>query len=53
MEALKKAYETNGKVVETVEFKKFMKDNEIEYTFDDMICPEEDEDEHEGHNHTH
>ena len=53
MEALKKAYETNGKVVETAEFKKFMKDNEIEYTFDDMICTEEDEDEHEGHNHTH
>lgn len=51
LEALKKAYETNERVVETSEFKKFMKDNEIEYTFEDMICTEEEEDGHEGHNH--
>ena len=55
MEELLEAYETNGKVVETKEFKKFMKENEIEFTFDDLICTEEDAegDSHEGHNHSH
>ena len=50
---LRKTYETNGRVSATKEFAKFMKDNEIEYTFEDMICAEEDSDEdsHEGHNH--
>ena len=50
---LKKTYETNGRVSATKEFAKFMKDNEIEYSFEDMICTEEDSDEdsHEGHNH--
>ncbi|MBQ9125568.1 MAG: hypothetical protein IJY13_02795, partial [Clostridia bacterium] len=54
LDELKTAYETNGRVVETKEFKKFMKDNQIEFTFDDMICAEEDsEDEHKGHDHSH
>ena len=50
---LKKTYETNGRVSATKEFAKFMKDNEIEYSFEDMICTEEDSDEdsHAGHNH--
>lgn len=53
LDELKKTYETNGKVSATKEFAKFMKDNEIEYEFEDMICTAEDEDEegHEGHNH--
>ena len=53
LDELKKAYETNGKVSATKEFKKFMKDNEIEYTIEDMICTVEDDesDDHEGHNH--
>ena len=51
LEALKKAYETNGKVTATKEFEKFMKDNEIEFTFEDLICTAEEEDSHEGHNH--
>ena len=54
LDELKTTYETNGRVVETKEFKKFMKDNNLEFTFDDMICAEEDsEDEHEGHDHSH
>ena len=54
LEALKTTYETNGRVVETKEFKKFMKDNELEFTFEDMICAEEEaEDGHEGHDHNH
>ena len=52
-DALKTAYETNGRAVATKEFKKFMKDNNLEFTFDDMICAEESEDEHEGHDHSH
>ena len=52
LEELKKTYETNGRVAETSEFKKFMKNNEIEYTFEDLICTDESEDDdHEGHNH--
>ncbi|MBO5867151.1 MAG: hypothetical protein J6Q55_03785, partial [Clostridia bacterium] len=53
LDELKKAYETNGRVEATKEFKKFMKDNEMEFTFEDLICTEEESEEegHEGHNH--
>lgn len=54
MEALKEAYETNGRVVELPEFAKFIKTNKLDYSFEDMICSEDDDaDSHEGHNHNH
>ncbi len=54
LETLKKAYETNGRVVELPEFAKFIKTNGLDYSFEDMICAEDDgSDSHEGHNHSH
>ena len=37
----------------TMEFKKVMKNNNLEFTFEDMICAEEEADDHEGHDHNH
>lgn len=45
MEELKKGYEDNGRVVELPEFAKFIKTNGLDYSFEDMICAEDD------HNH--
>lgn len=52
METLKETYETNGRVVELGEFAKFIKNNGLDYSFEDMICAEDDDsDSHAGHNH--
>lgn len=52
MEELKELYEDNGRVVELPEFAKFIKNNGLDYSFEDMICAEDDDsDSHAGHNH--
>lgn len=52
LETLKETYETNGRVVELPEFAKFIKNNGLDYSFEDMICTQDDDsDSHEGHNH--
>lgn len=52
LETLKETYETNGRVVELPEFAKFIKNNGLDYSFEDMICAQDDDsDSHEGHNH--